>query len=141
MPSQTNLIVTLGSGGGPYRKHYEEIYNKSEIGGLSRSYYSSLSSHIDSGREPYTGGPIQLASLTNIGGSNVLGVIKNNKRYLYGMEIDPHKKINNIRWVKHLFKNCDGNDMQRLKQAQVQSLPRNLNNPLGKSTKKIPLPR
>lgn len=141
IPSQTDLIVTLGSGGRPYRKHYEEIYSKSEIGGLSRSFYSSLSSHIDSGKDPYTGGPIQLASLTNIGGSNALGVIKNNKRYLYGMEIDPHEKINNIRWVNDLFENCDGNDVKRLKQAQVQPLPRNLNNPLGKNTKKIPLPR
>ncbi len=141
IPTETGLIAHLGSGGKKYNNHYESEYRKSEISGLSRSYYSSLCSHILSGKDPSTGGPVQLAGLFNSGSAKAHGVINMEKRYLYGMEVDPHERINNIRWVNDLFENCDGNIVQRYAQAQIQPLPRNLNNPLGKSTNKMPLPR
>lgn len=141
LPTKTGIIESLGSGGELYRKHYIEKYKGSEIGEFSRSYYTALSSHIESGLDPLTGGPIQLAGLFNVDSAKVHGVIKNNKRYVYGMEVDAREKINNIRWVNDQFENCDGNDTQRFASAQIQPLPRNINNPQGKGTKKIHLPR
>lgn len=134
MPSKTELVVCLGSGASLYDDHYRTLYRNSDIGGLSRSFYSSLSTHIETKADPLTGGPIQLASLFNVGSAKTHGVIKGEKRYVYGMEVDPHDKINNVRWVNDKFENCDGNSIQRYPQAQIQPLPKSIRNPLGKST-------
>ncbi|VGG99223.1 Uncharacterised protein [Klebsiella quasipneumoniae] len=141
LPTKTGIIESLGTGGELYRKHYIDNYKSSEIGEFSRSYYSALSSHIESGLDNLTGGSIQLAGLFNVGSAKAHGVIKNNRRYIYGMEVDAHERINNIRWVNDQFENCDGNNARRFLSAQIQPLPRNINNPLGKGTKKIHLPR
>ncbi|QXX84205.1 hypothetical protein J6836_07475 [Providencia sp. R33] len=141
LPSKTGLIGCFGSGSTHYTQHYNGVYMNSDIGGYSRSYYISLYSHINSGHDPRTGGSIQLAGLFNKHGAIAHGVINDGKRYLYGMEVDPHEKINNIRWVNERFENCDGNNIKRYEYAQIQPLPHNLNNPLGKSTRKILLPR
>ncbi|MDY0902001.1 hypothetical protein [Pantoea agglomerans] len=134
LPAKTGLIEALGSGGEIYRKHYIGQYLTSDIGKLSRSYYSALSSHIDSGRDPLTGGPIQIAGLFNTGSAIAHGVIKKDERYVYGMKVDPHEKINNIRWVNDQFENCNGNDVKRYITAQIQPLPRSIKNSLGKNT-------
>lgn len=141
LPEKTGLIESLGSGSTSYNTHYTNSYIQSDIARLSRSYYASLCSHIASGIDPSTGGPVQLAGLFNIGSAKAHGVISMGRRYLYGMEVDPHESINSVRWVNDQFENCDGNSIQRFAEAQIQPLPRNKINPLGKNTNKMPLPR
>lgn len=125
IPDKTGIIQSLGSGGDKYIQHYGIFYGSSDVYGLSRSYYFALNSHIESGEDSKTGGPIQLAGLFNEGSAKIHGVIKNEKRYLYGMEIDPHQKLNLVRWVNDRFENCDGFDTKRQFDAQIQPLPKN----------------
>jgi hypothetical protein len=134
MPHKAGLVASLGSGSESYQEHYRELYFNSDIGGLSRSFYSSLSTHIDTRSDPLTGGAIQIAGLFNVGSAKAHGVIKNGKRYIYGMEVDPHDNINNVRWVNEKFENCDGKSVKRRPDAQIQPLPKSISNPLGKST-------
>ncbi|HIF9175764.1 TPA: hypothetical protein ACX6QN_000516 [Photobacterium damselae] len=134
IPTTTGLVASLGSGSESYREHYRTVYLKSDINGLSRSFYSSLSTHIDTNMDPLTGGAIQIASLYNVNSAIAHGVIKGEKRYIYGMVVDSHDNINNVRWVNDEFENCDGNSTQRRLGAQIQPLPSSIRNPLGKST-------
>ncbi|CAH0538558.1 hypothetical protein [Vibrio marisflavi] len=134
LPLKTGLVESLGSGATSYKNHYQKLYSTSDISGLSRSFYSSLSTYIETNEDPLTGGAIQLAGLFNVGSAKAHGVIKGEQRYIYGMEIDPHDNINNVRWVNERFENCDGNSIQRKPDAQIQPLPKAIRNPLGNST-------
>lgn len=141
IPDKTGLIIASGSGGSLFRKKYAADFLRSDIGGFSRSFYTCLCGHIHSQADLLTGGTPQMAGLFNKDPAKHHGILINNRRYIYGMEVDENQNINNVRWVNEKFENCDGNAQIRLSSAQPQPFPKNIGKPLGKDTRRIPLPR
>ena len=125
-PSSTGIIISCGSGAKYYDAHYGKSYKNSDIGGVSRSFFSALHTHIHNNEDPLTGGAIQITGLFNVGSAQAHGVVYENKRYIYGMEVSPHDNLNNVKWVNELFENYDGSKGKILEGAQRQPLPREI---------------
>ncbi|MFC2974552.1 hypothetical protein ACFOJE_20360 [Azotobacter bryophylli] len=141
IPNQTGIITASGSGGGIYKNRYRNNFERSDISGYSRSYYSCLYHHVISGDDPLTGGPIQLAGIFNTKAAIHHGVLMGGARYIYGMEVDETQNMNCVRWINENFENCDGQALVRHANAQRQPLPKNIGKPLGKDSRRKPLPR
>lgn len=135
IPTGTGLVLSAGSGAKKYRDRYTKEFERSDIGGFSRAYYSCLYRHVSSGDDPRSGGPLQIAGVFNNDTAMHHGVVMNGRRYVYGMEIDETQNINCVRWVNERFENCDGQAMKRYEYAQPQPLPRSLDKPLGKGSR------
>lgn len=141
IPGTTGLVLTSGSGAREYLSKYRKDFLTSDIGKYSRSYYSCLHLHVTEGKDPLTGGSIQLGGLFNNSSAVHHGVLMDGARYFYGMEVDETQNINRVRWVNENFENCDGKASSRYETAQRQPLPTQPSKPLGKDSHRKPLPR
>lgn len=119
----TNLLKVSGSGSQHYTEMFNSKYLHSGLESYSRSYFSCLYMHIVSNKDPMTGGPPQVAGIFNRENAILHGVIYENRRYIYGLEVNADWTENKIRWVNQFFENCDGITMERLDAAQRQPFP------------------
>lgn len=115
-----SLLLMKGTGGIKYRSFYNDHYKDSDLGGYSRSYFMCLDDFLEKNEDVRSGGVIQIAALYNSKTAQAYGVIKNNKRYIYGLEVERVNRNNNLRWVNEKFENCDITTMQRQEKAQLQ---------------------
>ena len=120
-PDESAITACLGSGAKHFNKNYIDYQN-----GLNRStsrnvfhcFCETLFSNVD----PYCGGSPQLVGIYCKPNSAALnfGIVRDGKRYLYGMEIPDSPTYDQIQWRNDLFELCDGATMNRLADAQPQ---------------------
>ncbi|MEQ1557855.1 MAG: hypothetical protein ABL933_02800 [Methyloglobulus sp.] len=106
LPEKTGMIISLGSGAASAKNH-EGRWKKSDVGGTSRSFFSAFCDAIDSGDDNLSGGVPQLCALYPNLPPKSIGVVKDNRYFLNGMEVLPGPKLSNIEWTDELFRNID----------------------------------
>lgn len=124
--NNSSLVISLGSGANLYRELYSEEIVTSDFGSSSRGYFYALNRLINQNRDPLTGGPPQISCLYNIASEKNMGVVFNESRYIYGLEIPPNEHINEVRWVNETLEKCNGKSMSRFSDAQQQPIPNKL---------------
>jgi len=106
LPKETGMIISLGSGAGSTKNH-EKRWKESDAGGTSRSYFSAFCDAISSGNDKFSGGIPQLCGLYTKMPPRSIGVIKNNRYFLNGMEIQNGPNLSKIEWRDELFQIID----------------------------------
>lgn len=106
LPNETGLIISLGSGATNAEIH-EKIWQKSDVGGTSRSFFSAFCDSINSGEDKLSGGSPQLGAIYTKMPAKSLGIIKDDRYFLHGMEIQPTPLLSNIEWKDELFRDVD----------------------------------
>lgn len=122
IPDRSGEIKIAGSGEATFRPYLEK-WQASDIGGTSRSCFSSFCDYLRSGSDPQSGGPPQLVGLFRAGPGRSFGVVWDGKLYLMGMEMpDPRQQVK-FDCYNELFELCDAVTLQRLERAQRQPSP------------------
>ena len=106
IPKETGIIVSLGSGA-PCAQNHREIWSDSDAGGTSRSYFSALCDAIASGGDPFSGGAPQLCALYPTPPPKSIGVIKDDRYFLHGIELQSSPLLSKIEWKDELFRDID----------------------------------
>ncbi|MGD1062483.1 MAG: hypothetical protein ABR860_04405 [Terracidiphilus sp.] len=122
IPNKSKEITILGSGKVTFQP-YLERWRASDIGGTSRSFFSSFCEYLRSGSDPYSGGPPQLVGLFRVGAGRSFGVVWDGKLYLTGMEMLVPRQQVKFDCYNELFEICDAVTLQRLDRAQRQPSP------------------
>ncbi len=115
LPNETGLIISLGSGASSAKNHGRS-WQKSDVGGTSRSFFSAFCDSINSGDDKLSGGPPQLGALYTKMPAKSIGIIKDDRYFLHGMEIQPTPMLSNIEWKDELFRDVDPST-KKLKQG------------------------
>jgi len=106
LPENTGLVISLGSGAASAKSH-EGRWTESDVGGTSRSFFSAFCDAIDSGDDKLSGGAPQLCALYPNLPPQCIGVIKDNRYFIHGMEVQPGPRLSNIEWKDVLFRSID----------------------------------
>jgi len=106
LPNETGLIISLGSGTSSAEIH-GKIWQKSDVGGTSRSFFSAFCDSINSEDDKLSGGPPQLGAIYTQMAAKSIGIIKDDSYFLHGMEIQPTPNLSNIEWKDELFRDID----------------------------------
>ena len=126
LPKETGLIVALGSGA-QSANAYQKLWENSDSGGLSRSFFSAFCDAIDSGRDKLSGGSPQLCALYSRLQPQDIGVIHKERYFLHGLEIDPTSTISSIEWKDRLFQDIDPKTKEPKAGARRFARPANSN--------------
>lgn len=130
MNQESALIDAYGSGA----KEYKDILinnGKCELNKTSRFYYIVFCETLSNIKDMFSGGAPQIMGLFR--GRNeaiVNGVIWNEKRYLYGTQINDELNIENIEWRNENFERCDAFKNILVDGAQRQPRPKSMKKPL-----------
>jgi hypothetical protein len=123
IPTASGLIGSWGSGN-PVVKETNELWKKSDVGGTSRSVFSSFCDAVSSTRDPKTGGPPQLAGIYREKLPEAIGVVCKDRKYLYGADLSNSSCLDAVEWRNELFERCDWKTGQRLAGAQAHNRPK-----------------
>lgn len=120
-PEKSGLLLAIGSG----KKEFEDNYSRYQIGdnqNTSRNVFHCFCDTLFDINDPRCGGAPQLVGLYRKPKSTALkfGIIKDEKRYLFGAEIDNPVCVDKIKWINEFFEVCDGKSMLKLATAQRQ---------------------
>ncbi|MGB6153068.1 MAG: hypothetical protein WBG48_13880 [Pricia sp.] len=115
LPKKTGIVISLGSGA-PSAKSHEARWQESDVGGTSRSFFSAFCDSVDSGEDKLSGGAPQLCALYPNLQPKSIGIIKDSRYFLHGMEIQPSPMLSNIEWKDELFQDINP-DFNKLKQG------------------------
>lgn len=120
-PDKSGLLLAIGSG----QNEFKDNYSKYQIGDnqdTTRNVFHCFCDTLFNIKDPQCGGAPQLVGLYRKPKSVALrfGIIKNNKRYLFGAEVENPVDTGKITWINELFELCDGNTMLILDEAQRQ---------------------
>jgi hypothetical protein len=122
IPDRSKEITILGSGEVRFRP-YLERWRASDIGGTSRSFFSSFCEYLRSDSDPYSGGPPQLVGLFRKGAGQSFGVVWDGNLYLMGMAMPVPRHQAKFDCYNDLFELCDAVTLQRIETAQRQPSP------------------
>lgn len=122
IPHQSKELTILGSGQSKLWPYLEK-WQKSDVRGTSRSFFSSFCDYLRSGSDPHSGGPPQLIGLYRSGPGRSFGVVWDGELYLMGMEMPVPRHQVNFDCYNDLFELCDAETLQRLERAQRQPSP------------------
>jgi hypothetical protein len=106
LPEKTGIIISLGSGA-PSAESHEARWTKSDVGGTSRSFFSAFCDSIGSEDDKLSGGAPQLCALYSKPLPRSIGVIKDNRYFLNGMELQSGHMLSNIEWKDELFRDIN----------------------------------
>lgn len=87
---------------------------------LSRYIFQALVESVKNGADRMSGGNIQLASLYKNMKSQPIGIIQEEKFYLYGQEIKKINELSDIQWRNEKFEICNPAMKTRQINAQIQ---------------------
>jgi len=120
-PEKSGLLLAIGSGKNEFNDNYSR-YKVGDNQDTSRNVFHCFCDTLFNIKDPQCGGAPQLVGLYRRPNSAALkfGIIKDEKRYLFGAEVDNPVNPDNIRWINELFELCDGNTMLILNDAQRQ---------------------
>lgn len=121
LPDESNILFCLGSGSTEFKKNYMD-YQEGINKNTSRNIFHCFCDTLFNISDPFCGGAPQLIGLYRKPFSNAIkyGIINNNKRYLFGAEVNGLSNYNEIEWRNTFFELCDGNTMKRKENAMIQ---------------------
>jgi hypothetical protein len=122
IPSQSQRLITLGSGSQKLEPYLQK-WATSDIGGTSRSIFSSFCEFLHSSDDSQTGGPPQLVGLFRQGPGRSFGIVWDNKLYSMGMAMPPQSAQATFDCYNDLFELCDVITLRRIESAQRQPSP------------------
>lgn len=123
LPNETDLIITLGSGASSAENH-KSIWQQSDAAGTSRSFFSAFCDSINSADDKLSGGSPQLGALYTDMPAKSIGIIKNHRYFLHGMEIKPNPMLYNIEWRDELFQEIQPSSGELLPGARAFVKPK-----------------
>ena len=123
------IANTYGSGS----KYYHErinVFSKNELYKTSRFYYMVFCDTLVESKDNMSGGAPQLIGLYRGKNNPVdIGTIWNNKRYLYGLEVESAYNIEMIEWRNENFERYEVKSNRIVKGAQRQPRPKDMKKP------------
>lgn len=119
LPNASQLIGAYGSGKISVEGQMK-LWEKGDAGGTSRAVFSSFCDSVESGKDPYSGGPTQLIGLYRKGPAKCFGTIQSGKGNVAGMSVAHSTSFDSIEWRNSLFERCDGGSLEPLDGAQKQ---------------------
>ncbi len=122
IPTQSDIILTGGSGGRAVSHWYERWRNTTEKG-TSRSIFSAFCDSLASGEDRQSGGSPQLVGIYRIGAAKTFGIVYEEKRYLFGIPVNKSENLNKVEWRNSLFERCNWETKKRLTNAQKHNRP------------------
>jgi hypothetical protein len=120
-PEKSGLLVAIGSG----QNEFNDNYIRYQIGDnqdTSRNVFHCFCDTLFNIKDPQCGGAPQLVGLYRKPKSTgeKFGIIVDQKRYLFGAEVDNPVSVGKIKWLNQFFELCDGNTMLILEDGQRQ---------------------
>lgn len=106
LPTNTGMIVSLGSGADSAESNAQR-WSNSDVGGTSRSFFSSFWEAIESGADKLSGGPAQLCALYPQQQARTIGVVSEGRYFLCGLELGSKSVLSGIEWKDKLFHDID----------------------------------
>ncbi len=122
MPEHSDVIASLGSGSTDFN-NFKFKWDKSQIGGTSRSIFSAFCEAIITGEDPNTGGAPQLVGVYRNTNGLKFGIVFRGERFLNGVKIDTPEDGDCLEWRNETFERCDGIYLQRKIEAQPKPSP------------------
>ena len=124
LPTSSSVLVSLGSGGSYFRKN-QNLYCLNSNESTSRYVFHCFCETLFSNADEHCGGVPQLVGLYSKPNSQgqQFGIVRCDKRYLYGAEVNKLSSYNSIEWRNDLFERVDGQTMQIMNGAQRQPDP------------------
>lgn len=98
---------------------YDNVLDESK---LSRYIFQSLVHSVNSGKDPYSGGNIQIVGLYRNGTAQPFGFVSNYKKYLYGLEVYNTHLLSLIDWRNEKFERIKPDNMMLQEGGQIQPM-------------------
>jgi len=128
VPRNSEVVATYGSGKASLSRSVD-CWQKSDVGGTSRSVFSAFCDSLEAKRDPFSGGPPQIVGLFRRGAAESVGVIYGGQAYLAGLPVAEFPHLDGVEWRNELFERCDWRTKERLKSAQRHARPRKVPKP------------
>jgi hypothetical protein len=122
IPNRSQRLIALGSGKNKLDPYILK-WTTSDVGGTSRSIFSSFCDFLRSHDDSQTGGPPQLVGLFRQGPSRSFGIVWDQKLYLMGMAMPPQSASVAFDCYNELFELFDAVTLGRIVGAQCQPRP------------------
>jgi hypothetical protein len=122
IPNRSQRLITLGSGTDKLDPYIQK-WVASDVGGTSRSIFSSFCEFLHSHDDSQTGGPPQLVGLFRHGPGLSFGIVWDQKLYLMGMAMPRQSAQVTFDCYNELFELCDVVTLCRIESAQRQPNP------------------
>lgn len=130
--SKSSLVAAIGTGANAMKSAVTENLNEGQ-GGTSRAIFWALCDVIGKKKDPFTGGPPQLAGVYRTKTPKTFGIAYNGEPYFLGFPLADSTLSNEIDWRDHLFQILDPQTLKRKMDAQLQA--RDVPKAIGKSIK------
>jgi hypothetical protein len=125
IPDRSGAVAVLGSGSQSVSARLDK-WASSDVGGTSRAVFSAFCDSLRSGADPRSGGPPQLVGLWRKSQPRTFGMIWQQRRYFYGMEVGATETASDVCWYNELFEVCSPDTLARKPDAQPQPRPRGI---------------
>jgi hypothetical protein len=122
LPTDSAIAISLGSGGTTVVKKNEQW--KRALGRTARGVFSSFCDALETGDDPYSGGPPQLVCLYRVGAARTVGVVVGGQRYVAGSGVQDETLCQQFEWRNRLFERVDPRTLSLLPGAQKQPRPK-----------------
>jgi hypothetical protein len=125
IPNRSEAVAVLGSGTQNLRAQLKQ-WASSDVGGTSRAVFSAFCDSLRTEADPLSGGPPQLLGIWRKSPPRTFGIIWQQHRYFYGIEVDSTPALSEVRWYNELFEICDPGTLAKKLDAQPQPRPKDL---------------
>jgi len=123
IPNSTSTLISLGTGARGLKSEFTK-WEKSASGGMSRAIFSAFCDNLSNGNDPLSGGPAQISALYSALPPQTIGVVKDRKFYLNGLEVLYRKSIHKMEWVDDLFQRINPKTMEPMHGSRKFIRPR-----------------
>lgn len=121
LPNKSTKVYSGGSGSIEFDENWMQCDNeKNNNHETSRAVYHCLSETLKNIKDPRTGGLPQVVGLYRNKNSRLIGIVENDKKYIFGKEALPEISSQNIEWRNGNFEIIDHCTLKRKEGAQVQ---------------------
>jgi len=122
LPNKSTVIAIAGSGRYEFQKEFDSKYDQPQFNnyGTSRTVYHCFTQTLENINDPQCGGVPQIVGLYRIGNAINFGIIKDDKRFLNGSEINQFENSKFVEWRNDLFERVEPKSMKILLSAQRQ---------------------
>lgn len=125
IPAKSGIVFSSGSGK-CYVEKWHERWEKTSQGGTSRAVFGAFCDSIHSDDDKFSGGAAQLVGIYRKGIGEIIGIVKNNECFVFGLPVPECEELEAIEWRNNIFERCDWRTKERLPNAQPHLRPRGL---------------
>ncbi|MCT7908440.1 hypothetical protein N5915_02600 [Arcobacter lacus] len=119
---KANEPYSYGSGS----QKFKSVFTRLKEEKFSRYICQAFFRTIEEGKDPLSGGPIQLVGIYRNSDAKTFGIVQDDKKYIYGQKIDSNAIPLDIEWRNRNFEIIDASTMKRKEKAQRQPFHKKL---------------